>query len=198
VDTCIIGGDLVDNNALSPFEKQQGITLVDEIESAQQLIRMLARSFKKVLFIAGNHDLRVTKKLDWAIPLQNDLEKFIEADVDNATASDYRWMELRNGGETYRIVHPKNSSVNSPLVPRKLASKYHCHIVGGHGHTVGLSRDDSNWYWAIDAGVTNDPRKISYVTKEMSIRPMVMQGAVLILDGIPVLLTPQNILLYES
>lgn len=198
IDTVVIGGDLIDYSALNSFERIKGVETEDEIDATRHLIKILARNFETVIYIVGNHDLRMAKKLGWMLSVEEDIKKFVEAGVENVSGSDYRWMELKNGGETYRVVHPKNSSINAPLVPRKLASKYHCNIIAGHGHTIGYTRDDSNWYWAIDSGVVNDPRKISYVTKEMSTRPQVMQGATIIIDGIPVLLTPQNLPLYEE
>jgi len=194
-EDCIIGGDLIDFSALNHFGRQKGVETEAEVDAAEHVVKMLAATFQRVLLFAGNHELRLPKKLDYLLSLEKTMEDFIVSA--NVSVSDYQWCELRSGGETYYIEHPKNASVVPVMVPRKLAAKYHQNVVAGHGHLAGMSRDDSNRYWAIDSGVCCDPRKLAYVQKVHNTRPQVMQGAVLVERGIPILLTPQNASLYE-
>jgi len=92
---------------------------------------------------------------------------------------------------------PKNYSINATIVPKKLASKYLCHIIAGHGHTWGIVRDVSDTFWAIDAGLCADPDRLAYITKVHTTNPKPVQGAVMVIDGVPILLSPDNIGFYE-
>ena len=111
--------------------------------------------------------------------------------------TDYHWFELMSGGERYYVEHPKNVSIHATIVPKKLAGKYLCHIIAGHGHTWGITRDPSDSFWCIDSGVCADPHRLAYTHKVHTTRPMEVQGAVFVLDGIPLLVAPHNIGFYE-
>ena len=189
-----IGGDLVDFSAFSKFGRQERVEAEDEIVSAEQIVSTLAGEFKRIIYSSGNHELRLPKKTDNLLELRDAMGMFVRAP--NVTITDYHWFELTSGGQRFYIEHPKNASVNSGIVPARLCAKYHCHVVAGHGHTWGMTRDVSNTWYGIDAGVCCDPERLAYITKVHSTRPAVCQGAVLIEGGVPLLLSPDNITAY--
>lgn len=195
VDTVAIGGDLVDFTAFSKWGRQERVEAEDEIASAIQIVKALCDSFKRVIYSGGNHENRLPRITGNLLALRNTMELFINGT--HAEVTDYHWFELISGGEKYYIEHPKNASIHATIVPKKLASKYLCHVVAGHGHLWGITRDPSNSFWCIDSGVCADPERLAYTHKVHSTRPKEVQGAVLILDGIPILLCPDNIKFYE-
>lgn len=195
VDTAAVAGDLVDFTAFSKWGRQERVEAEDEIASAIQFIKALCASFKRLIYSAGNHENRLPRITGNLLALRNTMEMFINGTHTEVT--DYHWFELISGGEKYYIEHPKNASINATVVPKKLASKYLCHVVAGHGHLWGITRDPSNSFWCIDSGVCADPERLAYTRKVHSTRPKEVQDAVLILDGIPILLSPDNIQWYE-
>ena len=191
-----VGGDLVDFTAFSSYGRQLGIEASDELDSAEHVITTLARCFERVVYSGGNHEYRLVRKVDHLLSLSRVMELFVNAD--NVTITDYHWFELTSGGERFYIEHPKNASVIPGRVPVQLCAKFHKHVIAGHGHTWGMTRDVSGNYYAIDAGVCCDPLKLGYIQQVHSTRPQVMQGAVLVLDGVPWLLNPDTARAWRS
>ena len=65
--------------------------------------------------------------------------------------------------------------------------------VTAHGHTWGLAKSDSGLHWAVDSGICADPLRLGYTQLVHNTRPAQQQGAVLIVDGLPLLVNPQTI-----
>lgn len=194
-DVAAIPGDLVDFSAFSKYGRQERVEAEDEIRSARQVITALARSFPTVVYAGGNHEMRLPRKTDNLLELRDVMDMFVNAP--NVQVTDYHWFELVSGGELFYVEHPKNASVAATAIPKRLCVKLGAHVIGTHGHVWGMSRDDSGRYWAIDCGVACDPLRLAYVQKVHSTRPVVYQGACLVLDGVPVLLSPDNIATFE-
>ncbi len=189
-----IGGDLVDFSAFSKFGRQERVEAEDEIGAAAQIVSTLAAEFRQVIYSGGNHEMRLPRKTENLLELRDAMGMFVRAQ--NVTITDYHWFELVSGGERYYIEHPKNASVYAGVVPAKLCTKYHCHVVAGHGHGWGITKDASGVFYAVDAGVCCDPLRLAYNTKVHTTRPAVCRGAVLIEGGMPILLCPENIHFY--
>jgi len=195
VDTVAIGGDLVDFTAFSKWGRQERVEAEDEIASATQFVGVLCSTFRRLIYSGGNHENRLPRSTNNLLALRNAMQMFTNGSKTEVT--DYHWFELVSAGERYYVEHPKNASMHATIVPKKLASKYLCHIVAGHGHLWGMTRDPSDNFWCIDAGVCCDPQRLAYTHKVHSTRPQEQQGAVLILDGMPLLVGPGNIKFYE-
>ena len=187
-DTCIIGGDPVDFASVSKFGRQERIELEDEIRAGRQIIHVLASSFKQIVYGAGNHELRLSRTTDNNLALYDAMEMFVRDE--NVTVSDYHWTLLISNGIEFQVEHPKNISTIHGRVPAQLAAKYHRHILAGHGHLWGEAKDVSGQYWALDVGVCCDPERLAYNAKVHNTRPMMNQGAAMVLRGVPWLLEP--------
>lgn len=183
IKECCIAGDLLDHNALSPFDPNVEDTLGDEYAAAEDLLGVLAGAFTTVLRIKGNHDSRLEKRLGYH-QLPAERTKRLLTDKANVSFSDYYYCLCG----TWRICHPKNASVVPGSVAGRLAGKYHCNIVAGHGHVFGVSQDVSGRYVGVDSGACVDPARLEYVEVRLSTRPAVFQGAVILKDGLPILL----------
>jgi len=191
---CASLGDLIDFASLWWEGRAPGVELENEIESAREIMMALESCFK-VIAIAGNHDERMGRMLQHRADLQTLAPLWMGP---NITHSPYRWFRFRSGGEMWQAEHPANASVNATIVPKKLASIHLCHVVAGHGHEWGIARDVSGQFYAIDTGICADPEKLAYAYQTHSTRPAMNQGAALVLDGVPLLLSRDNIGMYSK
>lgn len=195
VGQCILAGDFASFDSFSHFQRQRAIDAEMELDALGEVMDVLCGEFE-MWYFAGNHDTRPVKRLkDTGLNVHRFMELFTPSD--RCHISDYYWCELVSGRTKYRIEHPKNASINATIVPKKLATKYRCSVIGAHGHVWGMTRDASARDWAIDAGVCCDPGRLAYVAQHSNTRPALYQGAVIVQDGTPVLLGPDNIGLYE-
>ena len=183
IKECCVAGDLLDYNAFSPFDPNVSDTLEAEYAAAEDFLGVLAGAFQSVLRIKGNHDARLDKRIGYH-QLSADRARRILTDKPNVVFSDY-YHCLCNG---WRICHPKNASVVPGSVAAKLAGKYSCNVVAGHGHVFGVAQDISAQYIGIDSGACADPARIEYVEMRMNTRPRIYQGAVVLKDGMPTLI----------
>ena len=191
-----IGGDLVDFSAFSVFARSTEYDVATEIAATEAILRTLETCFDEVVYSAGNHEQRLSRLTDWLLPVETAVRLFLRDGKTTFTRS--YWFTLESDGETFYIEHPRNTSVSQTLIPARLAAKYHQHVIAGHGHLWGQGRDVSGRYWAIDAGICADPERLEYYQMQHSVRPAMQQGAVIVRGGVPVLLSPANIALYEA
>jgi predicted phosphodiesterase len=178
-----IAGDLLDYNAFSPFDPNVVDTLEAEYAAAENFLGILAGAFARVLRIKGNHDARLDKRIGYH-QLPAERARRILTDKPNVVFSDYYHCLC---GE-WRIAHPKNASTVPGSVAAKLAGKYHCNVVAGHGHLFGVAQDISAHYVGIDSGACVDPARLEYIEARMNTRPCIYQGAVILKGGLPTLI----------
>ena len=189
-----IGGDLIDLSAFSPYGRDAEVEAEDEIRATEQILSALAASFPTIYYVGGNHEERLSRQLGSALSLERVMSLWVHSE--RVTVSDYHWFRLVSGDETYSVEHPRNASIHATLVPKALCAKLGTHVIAGHGHQWGIARDVSGRYWAIDAGICADPRRLRYAEMEHSTRPMMLQGAVIVREGLPILLCPENVGFY--
>jgi predicted phosphodiesterase len=194
----VLAGDLADFNAFSTFGRDVGIDADAELDALVELVDTIAASFARVIYIAGNHDIRPLRAVRYAGMTLERLARMFTPRVDDRqfAVSDYQWCKLRSGGVLWHIEHPKNASVIPTHVARKLAAKYECSVATAHGHTWGVSRSDSGRHWAVDTGICADPLRLGYTQLVHNTRPVQMQGAVIVQGGLPLLVSPQTIGMY--
>ncbi len=195
IDTAILAGDLADFNAFSSFGRDVGLDANEELDALAELVDRIAACFDRVAYFAGNHDLRPLKPIRYAGMTLTRLARMFTppADDKHFLVSDYSWCRLYSGGVTWHIEHPRSASVNPTYVARRLAAKFECSVVTAHGHTWGMARSDSGRHWAVDSGICADPLRLGYTQLVHNTRPVQQQGAVLIIDGLPLLVNPQTI-----
>lgn len=195
ITNCGIAGDLFDAATFCKWGHRADLTFKAEVEATQQIMASLAGVFELIVFSLGNHEMRLERAVNYLAEFSAFAEGWIASEKVKLTKHHYFFVA--SAGQRYRVTHPRNTSVHATIVPKRLCSKFHCHVIAGHGHTVGMTRDDSGNYWAIDSGIMADPDRLDYAVLEDNTRPRMQQGCVIIRGGIPVLLTPQNIELYE-
>ena len=196
VELAGIPGDLIDWTAFSHYGRHAGVEAEDEIRAAEQFMRTLALSFERVYCAPGNHELRLARMVGYALSLERLAEWWVTRP--NILTTRRQWFWLDSGGQRYRVVHPRNYSRNPPSNSVRLCAKYRTHIIAGHSHHWGMAYDVSGQSIAIDAGMCAAERLLDYVQEETANNPRMVQGAVIVRDGIPYLLSPDNIGGYES
>jgi len=195
VENLGIGGELLDLNAFSFFGRTENVEAKMEFAAGRQAIRAFSTNFKHKVYAPGNHEMRLSRLTGHALQVQDAMTLWCNDPTVKTT--DHHWFWVLSGGQPFRVVHPRNISTAPGAVPAKLSAKYGCNVVSGHGHLVGMAMDISGQHWAIDAGVCCDPSRMPFGTLELNTRPAQNQGAVVIMDGIPILLTPGNLAFYE-
>jgi len=196
VHQCGIGGDLVDFTAFSIFAKSDAYDVQAEIIATEQILKALESAFDELVYCNGNHEVRLSRLTGWMLPVETAVRLFMRDGKTVFTRS--YWFTLESGGESFYIEHPRNASVSQTMVPARLAAKYHKHVIAGHGHLWGQGRDVSGQFWAIDSGICADPERIEYYQMQHTTRPAMQQGAVIVRNGIPILLSPHNIAAFEA
>jgi len=195
VDSVGVGGDIVDYSSMCYWGRTIGIELDDELDAAENVVRALERNFKQKVLCGGNHEYRMVRALQGARKLKDVLDDFVSDPTTITTNSKWFWLE--SGDKRFRVVHPRNYSRIPTRVAQTLCAKYRCHIIAGHSHLWGMTRDVSDGWWAIDAGCCLDDKRVPYMAEEMSTYPQPILGAVIVIEGVPILLGEGNIELYE-
>ncbi len=190
-DTVIIGGDAIDWDTFSPFHRQPQTEAEEEIAATKQIFDTLSESFKRIHYFGGNHEMRAVRTLEGLVEPALIMSWF--ANQENVECSNYHWCELVSSGEEYLIEHPRNASVIPTRVAQALCSKYLKHVITGHGHLWGITRDISGTFWAIESGICADSSRFEYTERIHSKRPSAVVGAVMVLEGIPWLMCQENV-----
>ena len=196
ITKAVIGGDLADMNAFSSYGREAGLDADMELDTLSRFMDALCQTFD-VYYFAGNHDTRPLRALkDAGLSVKWLMQMFTPSE--RCHISDYYWCRLASGDSEFQIEHPKNVSVNATVVARRLAEKHHVNVIAGHGHLWGMSYDTSGRYICIDSGICADTDRMAYVALRHNTRPTMISGAVMVMDGIPILLGKDNIAFYES
>lgn len=193
IQTLVLAGDVLDLSALKVFAPhftdKAGISpdsdLETELVTAGRVFDALT-GFEKVLYISGGHELRLLRKLDSSIAIQRFAKMF--TDLPQLEMSAYHKCSI---GLDWHISHPKNVSVIPARVPFFLVRKHRKNCAIGHDHTWGMVQDESGNNIAISIGACCDPGRLDYVALQDTTRPAVCQGALIIKNNKPWLLSPK-------
>jgi hypothetical protein len=155
--------------------------LSTELHEARKKLAELIAAFDTFKIIIGNHDARYAKTM----PNGTEIEEFkhILSIPEDCETSPFYFGYLVSGGEEFQIEHPNNSTKFSA---RKLASKYHKHILMGHNHQYNDTFDPSGRYWAIEMGHCADETRMPYAyMRHNGNSDEHKLGAVLVKNGYP-------------
>lgn len=195
VTQCVWGGDAMHFEAFSPFpgadtDAEQELSEIDEY------LPGFLEPFRKIVWFMGNHDDRPQRALDRKISNQKALRLAIADDTYEAfrrkvTVTEYYWCLAEYG---WQLEHQKNNSMIPARVAQQLSAKYHRHIITGHTHKVGATKQ--NGLWAIDAGCGVDVTRLAYPNLRHSTHTAMENGAVLMLarggQYVPLPLVPER------
>ncbi len=190
-DGCCVG-DLWDWTELTDFLRfAPRITPMESLKSGVEVAMAIAGQLKGTLYIlAANHDIRPIKaftkgKID--DPAEFYLEmihKFLSSDKVDFKLHTNAMLRPTNGLTPYLLCHPDTYSQVSPQVERRLASKYHCHVLGAHGHQYAVGLDRSGKFFCVQLGHASQEEKHEYLHEKITTHPRWMRGFVIIKDGL--------------
>lgn len=204
IENVLLSGDFLHFSSLSKFTKPMMSTagngydfaedamveVSDEVEAAAGFSDVLLRNFERIVMILGNHEKRLTKRLAVATRV-NILRQLLGYRFEKRfEIYPYYQCVVESSTGTWRISHPKNYSVVPVRVATRLADKYRCNYVAGHGHDWGEATSVSGYY-AAACGCCVDPERLAYTMLQDNLGPMMQQGAFILRGGMPVLLHPR-------
>ena len=182
----IIPGDFLNLDILSNFISFP-YPLEKELSDARELMALLLEAFSEIIFIPGNHERRIIRKLNTPLPWAVFIKLISESEKIITSSHDYLILTTATGH--WRICHPENFSRTKGSVAVQLADLYHQHIIAGHSHHLGLNISKSGLYIAIDCGGLFDEKRIEYV-QGTNLLPGWNQGYVILDHGRPELISP--------
>jgi phage tail protein X len=185
----VLNGDMIDWAAFGIYGRLAEVEAESEIAATKQFFEGLAE-FEQVIEIMGNHEMRLIRLLNYKLGAERLAPLY--SSHPSLIVSDYHWCTIRSGGEKWRISHPRNAHMVPCSVARRLVVKHNCHVAAGHDHVCGMVLTEDSRHWAISTGTCVMPKKLDYVTLIDNTRWKVAQGALIIRDGYPELLTPDN------
>jgi hypothetical protein len=193
IKTIIIPGDFLDCKNLSSFIdlQQVELTFEDELEEANEMLKLICQNFDDVYFTNSNHEARFAKKMEGNANIR-DLYKMFSGNLrENIDyfVSIYDYCVLN--GEWY-VCHPNIFSVTPLSVARILSAKYHLNVATAHLHRLCLGKDISGKYWTLETGGLFDPQKLEYL-QNTSKNPVQQSGYVIIEKNKMPILVPGKI-----
>ena len=185
----ILAGDFADWAAFGIYGRLAMVEATEELQALRDFFTAI-QDFERVVEIMGNHEMRLIRLLNYKLGAEELMPLY--SSHPNLIVSDYHWCTLRSGGQNWRISHPKNAHMTPCSVATKLVAKRNCHVAVGHDHVCGQIRTMNGRHWAISTGVCLMPQKLDYTSLVDNTRWEIAQGALIVQDGYPELLTPDN------
>lgn len=188
VPSLVLAGDVVDLAALSPFAPEFDgleISLEEELKTARKVFDALA-GFERVLWLAGNHEIRILRQLKASVKMSRLAGMFTE--LPQLETTPYHWCAV---GNDWHVTHPGSRSVIPARVPFFLIRQQRKNVAAGHDHRWGIVQDESGLNVAVSIGVCADPARLGYDALRDTTHPAVIQGALIVKRGYPWLLSPK-------
>jgi hypothetical protein len=162
--------------------------LSDELALSRRMMRLLAEQFKRVDYVLGNHETRFIRALNMPM-MPQDLLTMLKLEEPKWRISPYFYSLLTSNGEQYRIEHPVSAA---KYTAQKLADKFCMHVLMAHSHALSVGFSTSGRYWAIQMGCCVDENRLPYASQRSTTRDMHLNGAVIVRDGFPWLLSARS------
>lgn len=191
IRTAVGDGDLFDVTAFATaqFGVRPTELFVEELSEGHKMVKAIA-DFMEFYLLTGNHEKRFRKFLReqlWAEHFLTLLKV-----PDNVHFSDYGHTFIEG---SWMIGHPRNYSrisLRNPVFISRVWSKYHIVVGHSHNNSIGLAEDGQRF--VIDLGMVGEPAKLDWVSMDVSSKPMMQKGALILkrVNGklIPYLLSP--------
>lgn len=176
----IIAGDFYDMSAVSIFLTEEPKDVDKEVAETEPAFKMVDY-FDKNYFIQGNHERRIGNFTEGTLRARHMYKIFGMNRYDSKIVySEYDKIAIE---DKYLIMHPKSYSQISTAVGKRMAEKYHCHILNAHGHFSGVTYDRSGRYLCVDLGGLFDTSKIEYTSIKTTTHPTWNNGFGMIRNG---------------
>ena len=146
----LIAGDFLNGDSLSQYyPKQKSAGIEKEVSEARSLMETLAKNFKQIVFVKGNHDYRYVKSAEYRQDFVSAMkEVFLGVDLGECRLkfTNLDHVYLNSNGEKYYIAHPTSYSKNPLNNPVAIAEVKKCHTLTAHTHHCAMGWDASGSY----------------------------------------------------
>jgi hypothetical protein len=181
-----------------PVDSQQRMEIMKELDqsvddphnisgewaNARETMTALSKNFEEVLWMMGNHEHRLIRKLEKTIS-GADLKALFVGDNPKWKVSEYYWCQFTSGGKQWQVEHPNLTAKGGG---KRLAPKYKANIIMAHNHHFAIASDSSGEYISIEPGMCGDEERMGYVKQRHNSADTHVLGAVIIKDGRPLLI----------
>lgn len=189
IDTLILAGDWANFDFLSKYPNiMRGVNWEQEREAGEVLINKYLKRFKRIYWIMGNHDRRLSKWVNGQFDHKDMVNLFTHSE--KITSSNFGYCNIVSGGEKYLVTHSTEYSVNQLTVADQLAQKNQCHVISHHEHHVAKGFDRFGRYVVINNGGLFDESKMAYAKLDTNKKPSMVNGFTSLVDGVATLWTP--------
>jgi hypothetical protein len=183
IRTVAVIGDLFDFAAISNHVNNQPVTSTEEdMRAGGKIARSLRAAFDHMYIGPGNHDERISKKLNSQFSMESLLcGAFGNTDPGlHITDLDYFYI-----GDEIIAGHPSMYSTRTTGVAQKVALMQRKNTITGHSHKVGITVSEDGVHWTIDNGHCANSELFYYVRRRMSTFGKMGAGFTIISNGMP-------------
>ena len=195
----VVHGDVFNADAFSRWPKLVKVpTWAEERDAGSNLFAIWAKTFDKIFVMPGNHDYRVLTRLDGEISFpgmvwdmaseqDSDLKQMFGAlfSTDRLSVSSVDHCFINTTRGRYTVMHGTSYGKNPLTNANEYSQRYQSHIISGHEHHIGITKDLFDRYWLINNGGLYDPNKLSYVSLQASKKPVMKKGFTMVRKGYP-------------
>lgn len=176
----VIGGDLLDLDALSRYSKAHNIARLEtELEITGRMLLYLAE-FAPVYITQGNHDARFFDKLDTQLSFKRLISAALNGrqPKNTITTTDRDYVFI---GDHFVVGHVDRFSAIPGKTAHAIAQKYKRHALVGHDHIVGAYTGEPNaQYIGASIGCMADSSKFWYSERRLNSTPFMRRGYALL------------------
>lgn len=189
VKTVIFGGDTFNFGSLSDHIHNGPEDHSDpSIRVAGGVMRAVMEYFDQAFICNGNHDERVSKRLNETFRLDLLISAAFGRNWPNCevktTNLDYLYL-----GDQWMIVHPSKYSGLGGKTPSEMAELYQRNVVSLHNHIIGISQSKTGRFIGVDSGHLTDPEFHYYMKRRATTFTRWNSGFTIISRGYATLFT---------
>lgn len=182
IQHCMLIGDLFDFSAISNHLNNQPTTSTEaDMRAGGKIARELRGEFQ--LWIGpGNHDERISKKLNSEFSMESLLCGALGNKDAGLHITDFDYFYI---GDDIIAGHPTMYSSKPTGVAAKVTLMQRKNTITGHSHKVGLTVSDDGEHWSVDNGHCASAELFYYVRRRMSTFGKMGAGFTVISNGKP-------------
>jgi hypothetical protein len=190
IDTLIINGDFLALDSFSKWARSQVYKLAfqEELEPALISLQVFLKTFKRIVYLTGNHERRLAHALEGHVTIGAFLRE-----LKNVEFTEYAYVKVRSGERDWLVCHQKNFSIVPMSVPKKICESRHTNIWCAHNHRLGWAYDPSGKYYLVEGGHCRSELHTAYKMTQVTTHPAWNPGFGLLLGGVPYLIDLNNV-----
>lgn len=191
VKSIIIGGDIFDFAAISSHPHTSAeLNVSATLAHGAEVLRSILRYFDHCYICNGNHDERLSKKLDnvWGMDLLLNAAFGKDWPACDVQVTNLDYMHV---GKNWLVGHPSNYSGQGGKTPSELAEIHQKNVICFHNHHVGMTQSKSGRFMGIDSGHMTQPALHYYRQRRLSKFTAWSAGFTILRRGFPYLFTEQ-------